>query len=523
MSKVSFKYGTASQLANAPYLEGTFYVISNNESTDGILYADLNNKRICFGDVASLVEDVSDLESSIPKRVSELINDSGFIQQYYGICETAAETAQKEITINNVTTLAAGLTIFVKFTYTNSIANPTLKLNNFDAIAIKRYGTTAPSTSAASAWNAGSVVALTYDGTYWYLNDWNNTTYSAMSESEMKTGTATTGRIITAARVKQAVEYHAPVKSVNGQTGKVSINIPTVPTNVSDFTNDAGYLTSYTETDPTVPNWAKQSAKPAYTAAEVGALPNTTFIPSKISDLTNDSGYLTEETDPTVPSWAKASTKPSYNFSEIGSTPTTISGYGITNAYTKTEVDGLVAGVLHYKGTKATVSNLPASNNTIGDTWHVTANGSEWAWDGTTWQELGTAVDLSNYVTTNDSRLSDARTPTAHNQALSTITGADDLKAIEAISETNGLLKKTAANTWILDTNNYLTSYVNSETDTIFFSSTSPGEGEIIDYTETDPVFSESAASEITSTDINNWNAKVSKSGDDWRSIFCWW
>lgn len=38
------------------------------------------------------------------------------------------------------------------------------------------------------------------------------------------------------------------------------------------------------------------------------------------------------ETDPTVPSWAKASSKPSYNFSEIGSTPTTISGYGITDA-----------------------------------------------------------------------------------------------------------------------------------------------------------------------------------------------
>lgn len=38
------------------------------------------------------------------------------------------------------------------------------------------------------------------------------------------------------------------------------------------------------------------------------------------------------ETDPTVPSWAKASSKPSYNFSEIGSKPTTISGYGITDA-----------------------------------------------------------------------------------------------------------------------------------------------------------------------------------------------
>jgi len=42
---------------------------------------------------------------------------------------------------------------------------------------------------------------------------------------------------------------------------------------------------------------------------------------------------------------------------------------------------------------------------------------------------------------------------------LSDITGADDLKAIEAISGTTGLLKKTAANTWALDTNTYLTSH----------------------------------------------------------------
>jgi len=37
------------------------------------------------------------------------------------------------------------------------------------------------------------------------------------------------------------------------------------------------YLT--TETDPTVPAWAKSPTKPTYTAAEVGALPNTTVIP----------------------------------------------------------------------------------------------------------------------------------------------------------------------------------------------------------------------------------------------------
>lgn len=67
-----------------------------------------------------------------------------------------------------------------------------------------------------------------------------------------------------------------PVTSVNGSTGAVTISIPE---NVSDLTNDAGYLTSYTETDPTVPSWAKAATKPTYTASEVGALPDTTVIP----------------------------------------------------------------------------------------------------------------------------------------------------------------------------------------------------------------------------------------------------
>ena len=39
-------------------------------------------------------------------------------------------------------------------------------------------------------------------------------------------------------------------------------------------------LQSYTETDPTVPEWAKAATKPSYTASEVGALPNTTVVPT---------------------------------------------------------------------------------------------------------------------------------------------------------------------------------------------------------------------------------------------------
>lgn len=44
-------------------------------------------------------------------------------------------------------------------------------------------------------------------------------------------------------------------------------------------------LQSFTETDPTVPAWAKTANKPSYTANEVGALPDDTAIPSALSDL----------------------------------------------------------------------------------------------------------------------------------------------------------------------------------------------------------------------------------------------
>lgn len=53
----------------------------------------------------------------------------------------------------------------------------------------------------------------------------------------------------------------------------------------------------FEETDPTVPDWAKEPQKPTYTAEEVGALPSDTNIPTKISELENDSGYLTEHQD----------------------------------------------------------------------------------------------------------------------------------------------------------------------------------------------------------------------------------
>lgn len=182
----------------------------------------------------------------------------------YGYCETAKGTVAKTVTVSpTVSELTTGLTILVRFKNENTSSNPTLKVNNTTATAIKRYGTTAPSTSGAGSWQAGEVCLLTYNGTYWMLANWNNTTYSSMTIAEIEAGSGTTARTITPARLKTAIETwatgEANVQSDWSQTDNTADDyIKNKPTNVSDFTNDAGYLTSYTETDPVF------TASPAY-------------------------------------------------------------------------------------------------------------------------------------------------------------------------------------------------------------------------------------------------------------------
>ena len=224
-----------------------------------------------------------------------------------------------------------------------------------------------------------------------------------------------------------AITYTAPVSSVNGSTGTVIVDkIKTTAISTNADYNLLGTTTSDTNT-AAVTVYQQTPLSFSKTASLSRLTIGTTSLPGHIrlySDVTNASGYtdlksgvtstntrtitfpdatgtvaLTSDI-PSISSWALAANKPSYTFSELTSHPTTLDGYGITNVYTKTEVDGLVSGVLHYKGVKAAVSALPSSGNTVGDVWHVTADNGEYAWDGSVWQELGSTVDLSGYVPT---------------------------------------------------------------------------------------------------------------------------
>ena len=82
---------------------------------------------------------------------------------------------------------------------------------------------------------------------------------------------------------------------------------------------------------------------------------------------------------------------------QILNKPTTISGYGITDAYTKAEVDTKMSVVYRYKGSKTTYEELPTTGQEVGDTYNIVnahttepvfGAGSNLTWSGTGWDIL---------------------------------------------------------------------------------------------------------------------------------------
>jgi len=120
-----------------------------------------------------------------------------------------------------------------------------------------------------------------------------------------------------------------------------SNNLPTSKA-VATYVSGLGYLT--TETDPTVPSWAKQSSKPTYTASEVGALPDSTTIPSKTSQLTNDSGFITLSDVPAIPSKTTARSDQGYLYNGQ-SVDVVMNNIGFSNANNLINTSGVTAYV----------------------------------------------------------------------------------------------------------------------------------------------------------------------------------
>lgn len=249
----------------------------------------------------------------------------------YGTCGTAAATAAKVVTLSDFDNLTpdsiVGVTVHVKFTYSNTAANATLKVGSTDAKPLCRYGTTRVGTSVGTSWRAGAVVAFTYDGTSWVMNDYIEDT-----------------------------DTHNTSKNVVGGSAAATANAAA----------SNPYLNHLEGTTVTSHQQIKGSG-------------GTTVASDASGNITISSG--------TIPSYSTLTQ------AEID-TGTDTTGKLITAKLVHAIYESVSAAFV-YKGTKATVADLPATGNKTGDVWHVTENEGEYAWDGTSWQELGSLIDMS--------------------------------------------------------------------------------------------------------------------------------
>lgn len=217
----------------------------------------------------------------------------------------------------------------------------------------------------------------------------------------------------------------------NGSTVTITNKIAniSVPTKTSDITNDSGYITSAdvpegaaaSTTTPAMDGTATVGTETAFARGD-HVHPSDTSKVDKVAGkgLSTEDYTSAEKTKLSgIAEGAQVNVVTNASSTGSGAAQTMTVSKGSTNyttytkaaldsslgakadassVYTKTEIDQKLTGAMNYKGTKATTSALPSSGNATGDVWHVTADGSEWAWNGSAWEELGTAIDLSGYV-----------------------------------------------------------------------------------------------------------------------------
>lgn len=176
---------------------------------------------------------------------------------------------------------------------------------------------------------------------------------------------------------------------------------------------------------------------------------NTDFHNEKINlahipDLTT--GKITD-----LESWIAAK---GYAVSSAIPTESTVAEWGFTKN------TGTVKSVTLTSGTGITVSNSgTAITNSGSRTISISSSYQTYISHGNTAYGWGNHKDAGYLTAETDPTVpSWAKAENKPSYSLTEISGTDDLRAIEAITGNSGLLKKTAENTWALDTTQYLAS-----------------------------------------------------------------
>ena len=341
------------------------YITQENVPTD---VSELNNDT-GFITEANLPKNLSELENDvgyaktteIPKNTSDLQNDSDFttslvenLVNYYKKTDTYSKTEVNNLISSIKTVNIKKVDVLPEEGETNLIyfvpSTKAQEQNGFDEYMYldtgwEKIGTTTIDLSDYQTneqlelilesyvknddfvkelakkldTNSGSYIKnITAEGTTITITKGDNTTSSFNTQDTTYEEATTTTKGLMSAKDKEKLEgINVPTNLSQLTNDEGFITEEALPKNTSDLKNDSDFITS-----DAIPTGLSSFANDAGYA-------KTNEIPTSVSELDNDSGYLTEETDPTVPSHVKGITTTNIsnwnNKAETSAIPTKVS------------------------------------------------------------------------------------------------------------------------------------------------------------------------------------------------------
>lgn len=224
--------------------------------------------------------------------------------------------------------------------------------------------------------------------------------------SDVSTVAGDTANIATVAGISSDVSAVAGVASDISTVEGIASDVTTVAGIASDVTAVAGNASNVSTvagmssdisdvvTNMTAIQGASQNASDAASSAEL-AQEWATKMDGQVASTDYSSKYYASQA---ATSASSASTDASLAEDWATKTDGLVESTDYSSKYYAQQAAAIVAtlgSVLVYKGSVATYADLPATGNHTGDVWNVLADGKNYAWDGTAWDDFGGAITVS--------------------------------------------------------------------------------------------------------------------------------
>lgn len=214
--------------------------------------------------------------------------------------------------------------------------------------------------------------------------------------------------------------------NVNGTAATITNKIAAVavPTKTSDLTNDSGYITSAdvpegaaaSTTTPKMDGTASTGTETAFARGDHRHPTDTSRAPLASPIFTGTpagptAAAGTNTTQLATTAFVQTAISGKQNTLTFDNTPTSGSSNPVTSGGIYTALGNYlttsdaastyatkseISTAYRYKGSVASVSNLPSTGNTVGDVYNVEATDMNYAWTGTAWDQLGATFTIAS-------------------------------------------------------------------------------------------------------------------------------